>query len=157
MRDFCNYEDIIYKITKWCAYQERSEFQVRQKLQEWEVSDKDIEVILNYLKEENYVNEERFLQSYIHGKLSKKWGLEKIKHHLKQQHHISESKINEIIKNIEIDNYIDTLKQLILKKYQQLQEKEQDKMHLKKKIINFALSKGYNFQDIYSVLEELKF
>ncbi len=149
-------EEIISKISKWCAYQERSEFQVRQKLEEWNVKDEDIEKILKYLREENYLNEDRFLQAFINGKLSKKWGLEKIKFHLKQKHHIAESKINEVLQHIEASDYLDTLKNLITKKIHQIQQKEQDKMLVKKKIINFALSKGYNLQDIYSVIQELK-
>ncbi len=149
-------EEIISKISKWCAYQERSEFQVRQKLEEWNVKENDIEKILKYLREENYLNEVRFLQAFINGKLSKKWGLEKIKFHLKQKHHISESKINEVLQHIESSDYLDTLKNLIAKKIHQIQQKEQDKMIVKKKIINFALSKGYSLQDIYSVIQELK-
>lgn len=149
-------EEIVSKISKWCAYQERSEFQVRQKLEEWHVKEMDIEKILKYLREENYLNEERFLQAFINGKLSKKWGLEKIKFHLKHKHHVAESKINEVLQHIETSDYLDTLKNLITKKIHQIQQKEQDKMLVKKKIINFALSKGYNLQDIYSVIQELK-
>jgi regulatory protein len=148
---------IFQKICKWCAYQDRSEFETYQKLLSMDVSEKDALEMIELLKEENYLNQDRFLRSFINGKLhSKKWGLEKIKFHLKQKHHVPEDLINQYFQEINKNEYLEQLKKIIHRKKLILEKKEKDKMQLKKKIINFALSKGFDFSDIYQVINELK-
>lgn len=147
----------LHKIIKWCVYQDRSEFEVISKLKSWELAMTDISEIISYLKQENYINEERFIQSYINGKFNhKKWGIQKIKHHLKQKHGIHDSLIDGYIKYIDREDYLLTIKSLIIKKKQILEKRENNPMLLKKKIINFALSKGYALSDITDVLNQLK-
>lgn len=149
--------DILSKITKWCAYQDRSEYEVIQKLKSFNISEKDVPVILQFLKNENYLNEERFVKNYIHSKInSRKWGIEKIKHQLKQKYHIPESLIQQCLQKIDKENYLNKLKEIIIKKKNILEKKETDATLLKKKIINFVLSKGYDISDIYTILKELK-
>lgn len=148
---------ILQKICRWCAYQDRSEFETRQKLRTWNLKDTDIDKVIEYLKKEQYLNEERFMRAFIDGKLQgKKWGTEKIKYHLKHKHHIPEHLINQYIQNIDKEWYREKLKELLLKKKTQLSKKETDPQVLKKKIINFALSKGYTLSDILLTLQEIK-
>lgn len=145
----------IDKISRWCAYQERSEYETLQKLQSWGINHQDIPAIIQYLKEEDYLNEKRFAHTYIHGKLNhKKWGIEKIKYHLKHKHHLSDELINQGLQNIDTNEYLNTLERLITKKKQLLEEKEKDQTLLKKKIINFALSKGYALTDILKIVKK---
>ncbi|MCX7728824.1 MAG: RecX family transcriptional regulator [Bacteroidia bacterium] len=150
-------EEIIHKITKWCAYQDRSEFETIEKMMAMGVNKNEIPDIIEYLREENYLNEERFVKNYIEGKLNlKKWGLKKVKYLLKQKYRVPDELINKHISTISKEHYLSKLKDIIARKKQLLEKKEKDQSVLKKKIINFALSKGYDISDIYEVINELK-
>lgn len=149
-------EFFIRKITKWCAYQDRSEYETIQKLLSWGVDEKLLNEIIQYLKEENYLNEKRFVNAFINGKIhSKKWGVEKVKYHLKHKHHIPTETIDAILREIDYEKYLHQLQQLLMKKKQILEKKEDDKYLLKKKIINFALSKGYQLDEIIKALQDI--
>ena len=50
----------LYKIKNWCAYQERSQHETRQKLFEYGLFSEDVENIISKLIEENFLNEQRF-------------------------------------------------------------------------------------------------
>ena len=77
---------ILVKMQNWCAYQERSQFDVRRKLSEFQISIEDKENIIVKLIEENFINEERFALQFAKGKFSiKKWGRVKIRQELKQK------------------------------------------------------------------------
>lgn len=141
---------------RWCAYRDRSEQETVEKLLEWGVEEKEIAEIIEYLKEERYLDENRFVQNYIQGKLNKKWGIEKIKHHLKHQYRVPEALINQYVQEVDKEDYLIRLEKILTKKKELLEKKEKDKSILKKKIINFALSKGYDISDIYKVIHRLK-
>jgi regulatory protein len=87
MPQYKNYlpkELALLKAAKYCAYQERYQQQVRQKLFDLVVEPNDIESIIVYLIEHNYLNEERYAAAYARGKVRiKHWGLQKIKAQLK--------------------------------------------------------------------------
>jgi len=72
------------KAEHYCAYQERSQQEVRDKLYEWELKPAEVEDIISRLIENNYLNEERFAKAYVQGKFNQKgWGRIKIKQGLK--------------------------------------------------------------------------
>ncbi|GIV28986.1 MAG: hypothetical protein KatS3mg028_0052 [Bacteroidia bacterium] len=150
-------EHILNQIMRWCAYRDRSEQEAVEKLLELGVEEKEIAGIIEYLKEERYLDEKRFVQNFIQGKLSKKWGIEKIKHHLRYKYQVPEELINQCLLVIDREDYLIQLEKILRKKKELLEKKEKDKSILKKKIINFALSKGYDYSDIYRVINELKF
>ena len=67
--------EALEKIKKYCAYQERCQSEVRQKLYDFELHNNDIENILCSLIEQNFINEERFAKNFVRGKFrQKKWG-----------------------------------------------------------------------------------
>jgi len=153
-----NREEVLSKITKWCSYQDRSEFETVKKLLSYGLSKKEIDEVIQYLQKENYLNERRFVQSFVNGKLHlKKWGVEKIKYYLISKHYVDPALIEEVFKEINYYDYLETLKQIVLKKKSLLEKKEKDNQLLKKKIINFALSKGFSYWDILKVIQELNF
>jgi regulatory protein len=52
----------------YCAYQERCYKEVEEKLYSYAVTVSEKEAILTHLIEQNFVNEERFAQSFVRGK-----------------------------------------------------------------------------------------
>ena len=56
------------KAEHYCAYQERSQQEVRDKLYEWGLWPDAVENIISELIGGNYLNEERFAKAYAQGK-----------------------------------------------------------------------------------------
>lgn len=72
------------KITKWCAYQERAQQEVRDKLYDFGLNKEEVEQLLTRIISEGFVNEERFAISFANGKLNQLgWGRVKISYALK--------------------------------------------------------------------------
>ena len=74
------------KAGNYCAYQERTQQEVRDKLYGIGLYSDEVEQVLAELITENYVNEERFAKSFAGGKFRlKQWGKKKIVYALKQR------------------------------------------------------------------------
>jgi len=129
------------KAYRYCAYQERTQAEVRNKLQELELYDDAVEEIIVQLIQEGFVNEERFAKAYASGKFRNlKWGKIKIKQGLKQ-HGLSEYCIKKGLAEIDGNEYEKTISKLIEKKMPTFKEKivaiSQQKM------IKFLIGKGF--------------
>ncbi len=114
-RKFFTPQQALIKAQKYCAYQERCQQEVREKLYEWGIKKDDGENIISNLIGDNFLNEERFAKTYARGKFRiKKWGRVKIKVALKS-FDISTYCIKEAMKEINTEDYKTTLKDLIKK------------------------------------------
>ena len=140
------------KAADYCAYQERTQQQVRDKRFQYGLTVDEVEEVLTDLITEGFVNEERFAISFAGGKFRmKKWGRIKIIHHLKALH-ISEYCIRKGLAEIEDDDYRQTLLNLINKKREAL--KDPNPYHKNKKIANFLMQKGYEPELIWEMIRE---
>ncbi|HTL80084.1 MAG TPA: regulatory protein RecX [Bacteroidia bacterium] len=129
------------KAEAWCAYQERCQQEVRDKLYDWGLHEKEVENIIADLISDNFINEERFAIAYAGGKFRiKKWGRVKIKMELKRRK-ISPYCINKAMSMIDEDDYRDTLQKLAEKKMKEVKEKHPLKK--KFKVMSYLISKGY--------------
>src|ERR1051325_741378 len=71
------------KISHYCAYQERSHKEVRNKLYEYGLHKNEVEELVTRLITEGFLNEERFAKAFAGGKFRiKKWGRNKIVYEL---------------------------------------------------------------------------
>ncbi|WP_337041825.1 regulatory protein RecX [Emticicia sp. 17c] len=147
-------KDILVKAANYCAYQERTQAEVREKLQNWGVYGDDAEEIIVYLIEENYLNEGRFARIFAGSKFRvKRWGRQKIRHELKARH-LSEHAIREAMQEIEDDDYLDTLRTLLEKKKHELRTEKQP-LILKQKLARYAIGKGFESELVWDVLSKL--
>ncbi|WP_303849427.1 regulatory protein RecX [Apibacter mensalis] len=140
------------KLADYCVYQDRSHYEVEQKLKELRtLNENERGEILIWLIQNNFLNEERFSKSYARGKFyQKKWGKIKIKQGLKQKR-IPTNLIDKGIKEINEDDYKSTLMELTEKKWNIIRESE---VYLKKKkIYNYLLQKGYEYNLINEILK----
>jgi len=129
------------KAENYCAFQERSQQEVRQKLYVWGLEYMDVENLLAELINEGFINEERFAIAYAGGRhRMKKWGKYKIKQGLKQKA-VSEPLIRIALEGLDPEEYRENLLQLLIKKAGTLGEK--DPLKRKMRLQNYALSKGY--------------
>jgi regulatory protein len=104
------------KAQSYCAYQERHQQEVRDKLYEWGLWPEAVENTISNLITDNFLNEERFAKAFAGGKFRiKKWGRVKIKTELKKRK-ISDYCIKKGMQEIDSQCYMKTLKQVLDKK-----------------------------------------
>lgn len=134
-------EQALQKLRQYCAYQERSHSEVKQKLWDLGVWRSEHDEILSSLIEDDYLNEERFAKAFAGGKFRMKdWGRKKIYFGLKEKG-VSDYVIKRAMKEIEDDAYRKTLQDLAEKKYESL--KGEQYLIRKKKTMDYLLQKGY--------------
>jgi len=139
------------KAEHFCAYQERSQQEVRNKLYDLGLYPDAVERIICQLIEGNFLNEERFARAYVQGKFNlKTWGRIKIKQGLKLKG-VPEKLINKTLQSIDGDVYLLKLEQLLDKKANQLTEKDAFKRRYK--LIQYAISRGFEADLINDVLK----
>ncbi len=139
------------KAQLYCAYQERYQQEVRDKLYEWGLYPEAVENLIAQLITENFLNEERFAKAYAGGKFRiKKWGRIKIKLELKKRK-LSEYCIRKGMQEIEEEAYMQTLKMLVEKKSKEITDKKLSIKNLK--IARYLASKGFEQDLIWQVLK----
>ena len=143
----------LQKTRLYCASQERSHAEVKQKLHSYGLGKNDVEQILSQVIEEDYLNEERFAAAYARGKFRmKQWGRIKIRYELKQKR-VSEYCIKKAMKEIEEEEYAKTLRKLLEGKLMDLKT-EKNALIRKKKAVDYLLQKGYEMEMILSFFKE---
>ena len=140
---------ILSKMKQYCTYQERSMYDVKTKLKTFHLQEDVYESIILKLKEDDYLNEERFAKVFAGGKLRiNHWGKNKIYAAL-QQKRVPELFILEGLNAID-DEYMSVLHKVIAKKNNEL--KESDINRRNKKLAKFAISKGFEYNLVWDVL-----
>lgn len=138
------------KAESYCAYQERSQFEIRNKLYEWGLHQKNVEEIISELIKLNFLNEERFALAYSLGKFRiKGWGKNKIRQGLKLKR-IPDKLIIKSLKEINEDDYLLMLTKILKKKLNTISEKDPFKKRYL--LSRFATSKGYESDLITDLL-----
>jgi regulatory protein len=150
------------KIRRYCSYHERSEKEAELKLKSLKAPASKTKAILNQLREEGFLNEERFARAYVRGKWKvNRWGKIRIRYELKAKG-ISEKLISSALLEIDEDIYRDMLETIIRKKSGEFRHKGEEKniskksLNIRDKIFNFALGKGYETDLVNEILNELK-
>ncbi|MFN0049814.1 MAG: regulatory protein RecX [Cytophagales bacterium] len=140
------------KASRYCAYQERTQAEVRNKLRELELWDEAIEEVIVELIQENFINEERFAKAYASGKFRNlKWGKIKIKQGLKQ-HGLSDYCIKKGLAEIAGDDYEKTITKLIEKKLPAMKEKNSSIRN--QKMIKFLMGKGFEADIVIDLIKK---
>lgn len=139
------------KICKWCAYQERSQQDVRDKLYDYGLHRKEVEEMISRLITENFLNEERFAIAFAGGKFRQLgWGKTKIKLALKQKK-VSEYCIRKALSSIDDMAYLKSLHQLIQKRGKL--EKEKNPLRKNYKLAQYAISRGFEPDLVWDALK----
>ena len=144
---------ILLKLVRYCAYQERCASEIRKKLTDLEVESNLWDEYFDYLAEEGYWNEARFVEIFCRSKFSlKSWGKFKIKSELLKKG-ISEKLILPEIEKLDGEDYKLRLKELLTKKMNSLKGKSP--LEIKQKTYRYGLSKGFSSEEILKLIGDL--
>ena len=139
---------LLNKARKYCSYQERCIAEIKSRLIEWKASERTIEMIIQTLEKEDYINEERYAISFALGKLrNNKWGKNKIFYAMSQKR-IPEIYIQMGLNEIDDEEYINTLKFIISSK--KIDEKDEFKRN--NKLVRYAVQKGFQASFAWKVI-----
>lgn len=142
----------LQKAASFCAYQERTVKETRQRLYDWELSEEEIVWVLEELKTQNFLNEERFARAFARGKFRvKKWGRLKIRQEMKLKG-VPNDLIQKGLTEIDGDDYEAALRDLLEKKARGLKG---EPMAVKQKLVRFALSRGFESDIVWELLKTL--
>ena len=143
---------IIEKIQSYCLYQDRCIKEVKNKLYSFKVSSQLVENIIEYLIDNDYLNEERYTKMFIQGKLRiKKWGRIKLKYELRLKG-IDIKIINEHINQINEEDYIKYFNEFSTNKIKFLKGSRDQK---KRTFINYFTYRGWENNLIYQKLKDI--
>lgn len=143
--------EILSKIERYCAYQDRCTQEVVAKLRSWQVEEQEQRQVLQILKNDGFIDDERYVQSYIRGKInSKQWGVQKIRLGLLQKG-ISKNLIDKYIEDINPEQYTDNIQTSIRKWTQSHGPVTQENIT---KLYRHLMAKGYTYEEFKRV--ELK-
>jgi len=141
------------KMESWCAYQERSHFEVKEKLYAWGLYATEVDEIIGHLITNNYLNEQRFAEAFVSGKFKiKGWGRTKIKQALKLKK-VSEPNIKYAFQQLDEGEYRQKLKTIAVKKNKLIKEKHPLKR--KYKLITYLSAKGFEHELVNEVVKEI--
>ena len=143
------------KIKQYCAYQERSHSEIKDKLYGFGLRKNEVEDILATLIEENYCNEERFAEQFAGGKFRmKQWGRMKIRRAL-QEKRVSEFCIKKALLQIDEDEYEKTIGKLAEIKWKSL-SRERNIFLKMAKARDYLLQKGFESDLVTQAISKLR-
>lgn len=146
-------EEAMQKLMHFCAYRDRSQKEVEDKLDALRMIPEAKEKIIVNLMQENFLNEERFARSFARGKFRiKKWGRIKITQELKKRE-ISAPIIKLGLSEIKESDYRSTLYVLAEKKEEKITEPNIFKK--KKKLIDHLLRRGYETSLVFDCVNDI--
>jgi len=134
-----------------CAKTEHCEHEMLTKMQRWELPDDAQQRIIDRLKSERYIDDERFARAFVRDKIRyNKWGQRKIKQALWQKH-IDADIQQRALDEIEEKEYLDVLRPLL--KQKRKTTKAQTAYEFNQKLIRFALGRGFGFDIIRQCMD----
>lgn len=148
-------DQVLDKMAKYCAYQERCVKDVKDKLKTFDLPQEEKDKILDYLLDNRFVNDERFAKSFVRGKVNQSgWGLNKIRFHLMQKG-ITKELIDEALGQTDEEVYRQRLIDILRTKAKTV--KAENDFEKKRKLAAYAMQKGFEGSLVWEMLKELDF
>ena len=146
-------DQVLDKMAKYCAYQERCVKDVKDKLKTFDIAEKDKTKILDYLLDNRFANDERYAMAFVRGKVNQSgWGINKIRFHLVQKG-IAKELIDEALAQTDEETYRQRLIDILKTKAKTV--KADSDFERKRKLAAYAMQKGFEGTLVWEVLKEL--
>lgn len=140
------------RLSSLCSRQEKCTADIQKKTRQWGLSATDTEEVVQQLREEGYINDERYARAFARDKFRfNKWGRIRIEYELRMRR-IPTGVIQQALAEIDETGYTEMIKSEITKKQESL--KKETGIQKKAKIIRFAEQRGYEQDLIREILEK---
>ena len=146
-------ENLYRKVSSYCSSAERCPAEVAQWLRRHGIDAEDHSFIIEKLKADNFINEERFIHAFASDKLRfSGWGPFKIKQELLQRD-LPESAVVRIVREVmDEEEAPRLLREMLTKKLLSLDDPTPDE--IQRKVITWAMNRGFALDEILSILKE---
>lgn len=133
------------RMARICSSREYCRMDIRNKLERFELDQSRVDEVISRLEEDNFLNENRFVRSFINDKTNfGKWGRIKIEFALKQKG-ISKEIIDKAFSELPHPSIEDLILPLLQKKFKSVKgNTEYDK---RAKLIRFVLGRGFSMDE----------
>lgn len=146
-------ENAFLRIATLCARCEQAEGDLRKKLHDWGVSDSNANAVIARLKQERYLDNERYARAYCRDKLRfNGWGRLKITYMLRGKG-IEQEFIDAAIAEIDEEQYVTILDEALASKAKTLTGKSAEQKRAS--LLRFAASRGFEPSVIFSAVSRL--
>jgi regulatory protein len=146
-------KQVLDKMAKYCAYQERCVKDVTDKLRSFDIPQEAKDEILAYLLDNRFVDDERFAKAFVKGKINQSgWGLNKIRFHLIQKG-IDKDIIDEALADTDEETYRQRLIEILKIKAKTV--KAENDFDKKRKLAAYAMQKGFEADLVWEALKDL--
>lgn len=152
MAENINFKTTVGRIMNLCSRREMCVSDVKEKLQGWGLSEAETTKALETLISEKFIDNARYSKAFARDKFRyNRWGRIKIAANLRLKK-VEAPDIKEALKSIDEDEYISVLKKLL--ELQRRKIKAKNQFDLKGKLLRFGLSKGFESELLYDILNE---
>jgi len=146
-------DQVLDKMAKYCAYQERCIKDVKDKLKTFDIAEEERTKIFDYLLDNRFANDERYAKAFVRGKVNQSgWGINKIRFHLVQKD-IAMELIDEALGQTDEETYRQRLIDILKTKAKTI--KAESDFEKKRKLAAYAMQKGFEGALVWEVLKEL--
>ena len=153
MKKPINAENAFQRLAALCARSEQAEGDLRKKLRDWGINDGDASSIITRLKQERYLDNERYARAYCRDKLRfNGWGRLKISFMLRGKG-IEQEFIDQALAEIDDQQYASILENAIADKAKTLNGKDSE--HTRAALLRFAASRGFEPNLIFPAITRL--
>ena len=129
------------RLTALCARCEQAEGDLRKKLRDWGINSSDSNTMIERLKAERYLDNERYARAYCRDKLRfNGWGRIKIAYMLKGKG-IEREFIDAALADIDEEQYLAILNEALAAKAKTLGSKSEEQ--IRASLLRFAASRGF--------------
>ena len=146
-------DNAFLRLATLCARCEQAEGDLRKKLREWGIASSDTDAIITRLKQERYLDNERYARAYCRDKLRfNGWGRIKIAFMLKGKG-IEQEFIDAALAQIDEEQYVTILNEALEAKARSLKDKEPQQARAS--LLRFAASRGFESNLIFPAVSRL--
>lgn len=144
-------QEAYLQLAALCAQAEHCEQEMRDKMRHWELDETVQNRIVDRLIKERYVDDERYARAFVKDKIRyNKWGRRKVQQALWMKR-IDADIQQRVLDGIEEKEYVDILRPLL--KQKRKTTKAENDYELNRKLVRFALSRGFDFSIIRQCMD----
>ncbi len=146
-------DEAIARLERFCAYQDRYKQEIVLKLKEYQLAPEDAETILTYLIEEKFIDDGRYADAFVRGKVRQNhWGLVKVRQALSAKG-IDAAQIQAAIENLPKAEYQQILQVVLLKRWKEARASD---AHLRRqKAIQSVIRAGFEPELVFEAAAQL--